>query len=153
MQYLTLRLQQKVDKTTFYSLSEFKDTPQDANVLYWQMIQNDIANNDVTEFTDCVLDETGNISKYRQYTRGEEMTKFYYIKIEKYTEESNKTPVRVITEYDDSDTAEIAFCKDNASAEKDETILIATHMVVDHHGRNKLYEFYDNRPPEPEPEI
>ena len=154
MEYLTLRLQQKTDGTTFHSLSEFKETEQDANVLYWQMRQNDIANEEVSEFTDCVLDELGNVSNYRQYTRegAEEMTKFYYIKIEKFTDESAKNPVRITTEYADKDSAEIAFCRDNASAEKDTTILTAAHFVVNHHGGKEFYQLYDNRPIESEPE-
>ena len=155
MQYLTLRLQQKADGTTFHSLSEFKETIQDANVLYWQMRQNDIADAGVSEFTDCVLDELGNITNSRQYTRegAEEMTKFYYVKIEKFTEESKKNPVRKTTEYNDKDSAEIEFCKDNASAEKNADILTAAHFVVNHHGGKEFYELYDNRPiPEPEGE-
>ena len=151
MQYLTLRLQQKSDSTTFYSLSAFHDTVQDANYQYWNMVSNDIGNKDVTEFTDCVLDELGNFGKIRQYTRegATEMTKFYYVKIEKYN--NDKSPTRVVTEYPDKDSAEIAFCRDNASAEKDDTILTAAHFVVNHHGGKELYELYDNRPiPEPE---
>lgn len=152
MQYLTLRLQQKTDGTTFYSLSEFKDSVQDANVLYWNMVSNDIGNSAVTEFTDATLDELGNFGKIRQYSRGEEIPKFYLVKIEKFTEESNKNPIRLVTEYADRDSAEIAFYRDNASAEKDDTILTAAHMVVNHHGGRELYELYDNRPvPEPEP--
>lgn len=153
MEYLTLRLQQKTDGTTFHSLSEFKETEQDANVLYWQMRQNDIADEEVSEFTDCVLDELGNVTNYRQYTRegAEEMTKFYYVKIEKFTAESEKSPVRKTAEYDDKDSAEIAFCKDNASAEKNTDILTAAHFVVNHHGGKEFYQLYDNRPlPEPE---
>lgn len=153
MEYLTLRLQQKTDGTTFHSLSEFKETKQDANVLYWQMRQNDIANEEVSEFADCVLDELGNVSKTRQYTRegAEEMTKYYYVKIEKFTAESKKTPVRTTTEYNDKDSAEIAYCKDNATAEKNTDILTAAHFVVNHHGGKEFYQLYDNRPlPEPE---
>lgn len=154
MQYLTLRLQQKADGTTFHSLSEFKETEQDANVLYWQMRQNDIGNTDVTTFMDCVMDELGNVDENRYYTRvatSEEMTKFYYVQIEKFTAESGKNPVRQTTEYDDRDSAEIAFCKDNASAEKNTDILTAAHFVVNHHGGEEFYQLYDNRPvPEPE---
>lgn len=158
MQYLTLRLQQKTDGTTFHSLSSFHDTEQDANVQYWNMVSNDIAKAEVSEFSDMTLDELGNFGKLRQYTREgtEEMTKFYYVKIEKYTEESAKPPVRTTAEYNDRDSAEIAFCRDNASAEKDDTILTAAHFVVNHHGGRELYELYDNRPipePEPEPEV
>lgn len=155
MQYLTLRLRQQADGTTFHSLSDFHDTVEDANVQYWNMIANDLGNANVSEFTDSTLDELGNFGKMRQYTRdgAQETAKFYYVKIEKFTEESGKNPIRMTTEYSDRDSAEIAFCRDNASAEKDDTILTAAHFVVNHHGGRELYELYDNRPlPEPEPE-
>lgn len=153
MSYLTARLKQTTDKTT-YALSAFHETQAEANVQYWNMVANDINGADVTEFTDFVIDDCGNIGKLRYYSRTEEeLARFYRINIETYTEGSGKEPVKQIFEHTDRDSAEVAYCRDNASAETDDTILTAVHMVVNHHGGRELFEFYDNRPlPEPEPE-
>lgn len=156
MQYLTCRIKQNNDGTTEKTLSAFMEDRSDANAQYWTMVGNDINNSNVLEFADFVIDTDGNIGKKRYYTRTDaEQIKFYQIKIEVYTDDSNKLPVKQIFEFSDRDSAEVAYCKDNANAEKDTTILTAAHLIVNHHVGVELSEFYDYRPvpaPEVEPE-